>query len=1009
MMRDRSSSNSDDLGTLFLKQRAGLPAISAFLFNHERYLDQTLAYHLYKPGREVKVFCPLEGYIFPEGQFDLAAGIATNGLHVRELKAKMEMVVGKEALVQFSRDNLEASALAGSHTVFVQLSQIWPPEDSLKICSLDTKLRDLIKPGLFFELREANSLKIHVVKILEVRGGFVKSENRHGETETVHISSERCHPLGWTEEQTPKGILYDFDPGLDQPKNGVPAPVFGYCPVEEHRFKIGMIMEVLDPITRMMFYPAMVTKVHNQHYFSVRAIADVQPDAKLSDSPKIEWCHSRARDIYPIGWCMKQGLRLTIPKGMCEQDFSYPNLWKRLGDKLDQLEIQHRDKLIIALDDMFQIPKTVKKTDKMRYCEVYNQKTGGFVPAAIVRTKKHLVWVHAEDSEKFVPPKIYSDRALELFPWGYAGKHNFPIDMTRKAQLLSRVRPQININHSFTNQRSTIFRDNKNKKFMSDVWTKGDLWLHQIYVRKECFAGPFLNSEKVKSLPPHYRAGPLPLVMSLMIKNVFHCANRRTQLIEILSADKLSKMPQMKIKLRNSEIQRCRVNVEVCEQVSEFAGWLRMFLTQLDACPNLFSLDKRDVCPYYCTQVATLPYMQLDGHVNTAYIAASSQTGSGQVPQQWVKPMTLAQLRGGSNTGRLRNYGSLDESPLNITVAESTPEKTMCKTECRTPPPAKLLSVSVTNGKAGNKRRVPKQISASSTSSCGQSTSPEPPRKRASSNTMPQNGQQNTAMSSGSESGSDSEDEAERQLRVQNQSQQQKDWAQRNISDQCEVSNNRSRPQSVSDLKPDLEALKNASQGTPPKQMLPQTVSTQFPSPSFYHVGFVASPQRNQQQPTSQYVQQIQGPARRQTISVPSQSATMFHQNWAMGPTTNISKSPDTRASSQLGYFKGPATRSSQNGSPTNAAGSSKQDPRAGYPSIDSNPMTWSYHDVSYWFKRAGYPELARKFVEEEVDGEAIMLFKQDSLTSLGLKLGPALKVHALIEELRKAEQQMNR
>lgn len=26
------------------------------------------------------------------------------------------------------------------------------------------------------------------------------------------------------------------------------------------------------------------------------------------------------------------------------------------------------------------------------------------------------------------------------------------------------------------------------------------------------------------------------------------------------------------------------------------------------------------------------------------------------------------------------------------------------------------------------------------------------------------------------------------------------------------------------------------------------------------------------------------------------------------------------------------------------------------------------------------------------------MLFKQDSLTSLGLKLGPALKVHALIE-----------
>ncbi|KAI1718535.1 atherin [Ditylenchus destructor] len=96
----------------------------------------------------------------------------------------------------------------------------------------------------------------------------------------------------------------------------------------------------------------------------------------------------------------------------------------------------------------------------------------------------------------------------------------------------------------------------------------------------------------------------------------------------------------------------------------------------------------------------------------------------------------------------------------------------------------------------------------------------------------------------------------------------------------------------------------------------------------------------------------------------------------------------------------------------------STENSKAAQPPIKSNPAKWTCEDVSQWFTDAEYPELAKKLLEQKYNGKAIMLFKRDDLISLiyrneeinffGLKQGPALIVHALIEELKKASQQMS-
>ncbi|KAJ8257801.1 hypothetical protein GJAV_G00189890 [Gymnothorax javanicus] len=70
---------------------------------------------------------------------------------------------------------------------------------------------------------------------------------------------------------------------------------------------------------------------------------------------------------------------------------------------------------------------------------------------------------------------------------------------------------------------------------------------------------------------------------------------------------------------------------------------------------------------------------------------------------------------------------------------------------------------------------------------------------------------------------------------------------------------------------------------------------------------------------------------------------------------------------------------------------------------LPSDPARWDVMDV-YEFIRSlpGCREIAEEFRSQEIDGQALLLLKEDHLMSaMNIKLGPALKIYAHISLLR--------
>ncbi|XP_071073266.1 sterile alpha motif domain-containing protein 13 [Dasypus novemcinctus] len=59
------------------------------------------------------------------------------------------------------------------------------------------------------------------------------------------------------------------------------------------------------------------------------------------------------------------------------------------------------------------------------------------------------------------------------------------------------------------------------------------------------------------------------------------------------------------------------------------------------------------------------------------------------------------------------------------------------------------------------------------------------------------------------------------------------------------------------------------------------------------------------------------------------------------------------------------------------------------------DPADWAVVDVVNYFRTAGFEEQASAFQEQEIDGKSLLLMtRNDVLTGLQLKLGPALKIY---------------
>ncbi|XP_017281075.1 atherin [Kryptolebias marmoratus] len=62
---------------------------------------------------------------------------------------------------------------------------------------------------------------------------------------------------------------------------------------------------------------------------------------------------------------------------------------------------------------------------------------------------------------------------------------------------------------------------------------------------------------------------------------------------------------------------------------------------------------------------------------------------------------------------------------------------------------------------------------------------------------------------------------------------------------------------------------------------------------------------------------------------------------------------------------------------------------------VGGSPVDWTVSDVVSYFTAAGFPEQAAAFRVQEIDGKSLLLMQRnDVLTGLSIKLGPALKIY---------------
>lgn len=146
------------------------------------------------------------------------------------------------------------------------------------------------------------------------------------------------------------------------------------------------MLEVLDPKTRFRFLPGVVTEVINQYFFRVKLL---MPE----DSPQPVQLvfHRGSTDVFPANYASRNGMRLTVPAGYDETNFT---IYKVKGRP--------------ATDTQFDIPRNVERFDGGRHVEVYDETRDLFIVATILRQHKHLLALRFETERDMTNPRFFA-------------------------------------------------------------------------------------------------------------------------------------------------------------------------------------------------------------------------------------------------------------------------------------------------------------------------------------------------------------------------------------------------------------------------------------------------------------------------------------------------------------------------------------------------------------------------------------------------------------------------
>lgn len=467
---------------------------------------------------------------------------------------------------------------------------------------------DQLKRGMRLELQHAiNPVDVWLVKVIENVGGrlYLRLEGAESGSHDFWLFylNHRIHPIGWAKANgykysPPPELIMQFQEEVDwmkvletalreSEKMVLPLAIFkDQEEIHVHRFKKGWKLEALNPLTTNQICPATVIRVLDCRYFVVEI------DSLTEDPYPIRFsCHSRSKFIFPSGWCKKNDIDLTPPKGWRKNDFD----WQEYLTFCNATAAPE-----------FVVPQSENLFEVGMKLEAVNPENPNQICAATVtRVACPLLWIHLDNKRKSASSHIEHMHSHKLFPVGWCASNNYPLQPPKKAHKAVKTvnttdRKQVNLT---------------DEAYSQSQQNEENCWCPKIYYNHKCFSGPYLSKGRIASLPKCVGPGPVGLVMKEVLTNLINVAYKSFRVLKELQLEGKPnpKMQQQTIKAKYKG-KSYRAVVEICRDINGLDNFCRHICKKLECCPNLISPHHyNENCPENCDQLTKTKYTQIFG------------------------------------------------------------------------------------------------------------------------------------------------------------------------------------------------------------------------------------------------------------------------------------------------------------------------------------------------------------------------------------------------------------
>ncbi|XP_060871947.1 scm-like with four MBT domains protein 1 isoform X2 [Metopolophium dirhodum] len=283
-------------------------------------------------------------------------------------------------------------------------------------------IHNIFKRNMFVEVQDTEyPYRVWISKVLKNVGGRlflqiqgVKSTKK--KSFWLFYLNERVFPLGWAEEKGLPWRVMNLDANLENSMDSsVLLNVLKKKIPEQHGYKVGEMLEIINPYSLMEFYVATIVKIYDRHYFKVEVNNEIDVKKRMSfvatkDNPY----------LFNAGWASKHKFLLQPPSDWKNPNkFSWSKYILMKNSKLASVDMNSRKNTNHVHIGMKLEAVDPLNTDSIRVATVQ-----GFAD--------HWMFLSFDSIscclESLHVRSVYSD---DVFPVGWCNKHKYSLSVPK--------------------------------------------------------------------------------------------------------------------------------------------------------------------------------------------------------------------------------------------------------------------------------------------------------------------------------------------------------------------------------------------------------------------------------------------------------------------------------------------------------------------------------------------------------------------------------------------------